>query len=361
MEQGVEELAERELPRPGAIPGRVLTRNTGGVKFDAAAGQVNIINYLNGDRREWMIKDILHGMSQAQKSIPAKYFYDARGSQLFEEICRTPEYYPTETELSILDKSAGSIMQFFSAGAGSLVELGSGSNRKVRKLLDAVSPSDRPQIRYVPVDISQSCLLESAIELRNEYDGLQVLGVVADFTEHMEVLPRGRKLIAFFGSTIGNFTGEEAVVLLRRVREVMNPEDRLLLGMDMVKPIAILEAAYNDREGFTREFNRNILHHVNSELKANFDPKSFEHVAFFNAREERVEMHLRAQHLMRVHIEDLRMSVKIKEGETIHTEICRKFSPKSAGLLFDRAGLSIARSFFDPRGWFSLVELKPIQ
>jgi L-histidine N-alpha-methyltransferase len=319
---------------------------------------LQVLNYLNGDRREKMIHDILRGMTKTQKSIPAKYFYDARGSQLFDQICMTPEYYPTKTELSILDQSAAEIMKFFFQEGGDLIELGSGSNQKIRKLLDGMSPFERGRIRYVPVDISKSCLLQSARELLDDYENLTILGVLADFTQHMGVLPRGRKLITFFGSTIGNLTEMEAVHLLRSIRAIMNSGDRFLLGMDMLKPIEILEAAYNDRQGVTCDFNRNILVHIDRELKADFDPEDFEHLAFFNAEMECVEMHLKARRNVTAHIADLGMSVEIKKGKTIHTEICKKFSRKSAEPLFQEAGLSVSRWVTDSKGWFSLVELQ---
>jgi L-histidine N-alpha-methyltransferase len=320
-------------------------------------GRLSVLNYLNGDHRERMLNDILQGMAKPQKSIPAKYFYDARGSELFDQICMTPEYYPTRTELSILDQSAVEIMQFFFRDGGDLIELGSGSNQKLRKLLDGVRPLVPGWIRYVPVDISRACLLESAGELLDEYENLIILGVLADFTRHLGVLPRGRKLLTFFGSTIGNLTEREAVNLLRNIRAIMNHDDRFLLGMDMLKPIEIIEAAYNDRQGVTCEFNRNILVHINRELRADFDPEDFEHLAFFNKRTECVEMHLQARRNVTAHIEDLGLSVDIREGETIHTEICRKFSRKSAEQLFQKAGLSVSRWVTDSRSWFALVEL----
>jgi len=320
--------------------------------------ELQVLNYLSGDHREEMLKDIRRGMMKTQKSIPAKYFYDTRGSQLFDQICTTPEYYLTETELSILDQSATEVMQFFSRAGGDLIELGCGSNRKIRKLLDVVHPLENGRIRYVPVDISRSCLLESARELLDDYENLAILGVLADFTQHVGVLPRGRKLITFFGSTIGNLTEMEAVNLLKSIRAIMGREDRFLLGMDMLKPVEILEAAYNDRQGITCDFNRNILVHIDRELKADFDPKDFEHLAFFNAGMECVEMHLKASRQVAAHIADLELSVEIKEGETIHTEICKKFSRQSAERLFRKAGLSFSRWFTDSKDWFSLVELR---
>jgi L-histidine Nalpha-methyltransferase len=321
-------------------------------------GNLRILNYLNGDYRDQMLDDILQGMTKRQKSIPAKYFYDARGSRLFDQICMTPEYYPTKTELSILDRSAAEIMHFFTEEEGDLIELGSGSNQKIRKLLDGMSRPGHSRVRYVPVDISMTCLLESARELLDDHENLTILGILADFTRHLCVLPRGKKLLAFFGGTIGNFTEREALHFLRSVRAIMNRNDRFLLGMDMVKPIEIIEAAYNDRQGVTRDFNRNILAHINTELGADFDPKDFGHLAFFNTETGCVEMHLKARRNITARIEDLGLSVEIRESETIHTEISRKFGREGAERLFREAGLSVSRWFADPKGWFYLFELK---
>jgi L-histidine N-alpha-methyltransferase len=321
-------------------------------------GNLQILNYLNGDHREKMLDDILEGMTKRQKSIPAKYFYDARGSRLFDQICMTPEYYPTKTELSILGQSAAGIMQFFLEEGGDLIELGSGSNQKIRKLLDGMPRPGHSQARYIPVDISRTCLIESAGELLEDHENLIILGILADFTRHLCVLPRGKKLLTFFGGTIGNFTEREALNFLRSVRGIMNRDDRFLLGMDMVKPIELIEAAYNDRQGVTCDFNRNILAHIDRELGADFDPEDFEHLAFFNTGTECVEMHLKARRNVTARIEDLGLSVEIKKGETIHTEISRKFSREGAQRLFQEAGLSVSRWFTDSRGWFSVVELE---
>ncbi len=323
-----------------------------------AAGRFRILNYLDGRKREEMGREILQGMTRAQKAIPSKYFYDATGSRLFEKICRMPEYYPTNTELAILDKSAGAIMEFFAREGGDLIELGSGSNRKTCRLLDALPPCDRGRIRYVPVDISIDSLFDSARELLFQYPDLEILGIAGDFTRHLDQLPRRRKLITFLGSTIGNLTEAESVCLLGSLRRIMGAEDLFLLGMDMIKPFEILEAAYNDPRGITREFNRNILNHVNRELGGDFDPNDFDHVAFFNREKKQVEMHLRARRKVDARIVDLGMSVHLCKGETIHTEICRKFSRESACRMFRRSGFTPARWFTDPREWFSLVELR---
>ncbi len=320
--------------------------------------QLKIIGKLDGNHRDEMIKDLQSGMEKRQKSIPPKYFYDHRGSQLFEQICITPEYYPTKTEFAILEDYAAAIMEFFREEGGDLIELGSGSNQKIRRLLDRWSLAEHQRIRYVPVDISESSLIDSAHDLLKDYERLEILGVIADFTRHISILPRGRKLITFFGSTIGNFTEREAVRLFRSIRSIMGAEDRFLLGMDMLKPVEVIESAYNDRQGVTGNFNRNILEHINRELKGDFDGRDFDHWAYFNPEREWVEMHLRARRPVRVRLDDLSLAVNIQQGETIHTEISRKFSWESAHRLFRMTGMTVSRWFTDPKGWFSLVELQ---
>jgi L-histidine Nalpha-methyltransferase len=319
---------------------------------------IEIVDYLALDQKTEIARDVRKGLTQPQKSIPSKYFYDQKGSQLFHQICCTPEYYPTRTELSILSHAADDIMTFFAAGGGDLVELGSGANIKIRKLLDALPPSDLHRIRYVPVDISESSMIAATRELLDVYANLSVFGIIADFTRHLNMLPRGRKLIIFFGSTIGNFTQEEGHSFLSRVAHLMTGTDRFLVGIDMLKPVEVLEAAYNDRQGITSKFNLNLLQNINRALKADFNAADFEHLAFFNTSKRRIEMHLRARRNIKVTIADLALVVELKKGETIHTENCHKFTRESATRKFKTAGLRVARWFTDPQGWFSLVELK---
>lgn len=321
-------------------------------------GLLEIRNYLEGDYREEIARDISAGMSRPQKTIPSKYFYDTYGCQLFERICCTPEYYLTKTELSILDHAAEVIMAFFADDGGDLVELGSGSNRKIKRLLDAVGEEDLNKIRYVPVDVSETSLKEASRGLRRQYRNLRILGVVADFTRHLEMLPSGRKLIILFGSTLGNLTEPRAITFLKKMSDIMTPEDSLLLGLDMLKKASILEAAYNDGMGITRKFNLNILSHINRELNADFNLGDFDHRAFFDSTKGRVEMHLEAKRAVRVRISDLALSVDFKKGETIHTEVCNKFSREKASRIFGKANLSETAWLTDPKGWFSLVALK---
>jgi L-histidine N-alpha-methyltransferase len=314
-----------------------------------------IRNYMTQTFDEEIARDVLKGLTSDQKFIPSKYFYDERGSHLFEEICRLPEYYQTRTEISILEENAGKIVESFDGG--DLVEMGSGANWKICRLIDAASKVGE-NVRYVPVDVSKSALVAASEDLICKYPRLKVFGIVADFTCHMERVPKDRsKLIILFGSTIGNFDEVESRSLLRSVAGSMKSDDRLLVGLDMIKQKEVLENAYNDSRGITCEFNKNILNVINRELNANFDPDLFDHLAFFNEEKERIEMHLLAKKKTSFEVKDLDLSVTFEKGETIHTEISRKFSEKSAIRMFSDANLAIEQWFFDRRGYFSLANL----
>jgi len=313
-------------------------------------------NYLSSGYRDDLARDILAGMTAEQKCIPSRYFYDTRGSQLFEEICRLPEYYQTRLELSILHGACGAIMESF--GKGDLVELGPGTDLKALKLIDAAPEPEGEGICYIPVDVSESALAAATEGLLRRYPRLRVLGIVGDFTRDLGYIPaRGKKLVTFFGGTIGNFTDPAAQRMLRSVAGVMGEDDRFVVGLDMVKPVPVLEAAYNDAAGVTAAFNKNILAVVNRELGADFDPGRFEHRAGFNRDEERIEMHLVASAAMAVGIPALDLHVAFERGETILTEISRKFTRESAGRLFSAAGLTVERWFSDPKEWFALAEV----
>lgn len=319
--------------------------------------RIEIRSHLIKSYRKEIMKDAHRGLTARQKSIPSKYFYDARGSELFEEICFLPEYYPTRTEMTILQRAAPQIMGSFKRG--DIVELGSGANLKIRMLLDAVNESTLSRYRYVPVDVSESAMIEAAEDLLAMYPELEVLGIIADFTMHMDVIPSDRpRLIIFLGSTIGNFDVRTRSQFLRHVGRSMRPADRLLIGFDMLKSKKTLEAAYNDSRGVTSAFNKNVLHVLNRELKADFDSSHFNHVAFFNEDKERVEMHLQANRRVEVHISELGLMIELDKDETIHTEICNKFSKAGVKRLVSESGLYIKEMYFDSRGWFSLAELK---
>ncbi len=314
-------------------------------------------NHLHSSFHHEIRKDILKGLTSAKKSIPSKYFYDKRGSRLFEEICSLPEYYPTRTEMTIIRRFAREIMSAFPEG--DIVEFGSGANWKIRVLLDAVERSKLSSLRYVQVDVSESAIIDSSNELHRLYPELETLGIVADFTKDIELIRSGRpRLILFLGSTIGNFSRESERVFLKAVAGSMKCGDRFLLGMDMLKSRDIIESAYNDSKGVTAQFNMNVLRVVNRELDADFNMEYFDHLAFFNEKEQQIEMHLLAKRGVSVTIRDLGVQVELEKGETIHTEICRKFSRVCAQQMADMSGLVITKWFSDPREWFSIVEMR---
>lgn len=300
--------------------------------------------------------EIIEGLGAKPKYIPSKYFYDATGSGLFELICELPEYYQTRTELELLSIHASDIVNGFCPG--NLVELGSGSNRKVRILLEAIGSERLADVCYMPVDVCHEALAASSLELRKLFPALRVQPLIADFTRDFQFVHTNfPKLILFFGSTIGNLDEEETDTFLRNVARSMNGADRFMVGLDMVKPIEVLEAAYNDSRGVTARFNRNILNVINREAGADFQPELFDHLAYFNQRHDRIEMHLVAKkdHLVRLSLFD--SSCLIKKGETIRTEICRKFRRETAEQMFWRAGMRIDRWRSDKNGWFSLAEV----
>jgi L-histidine Nalpha-methyltransferase len=317
---------------------------------------LEIRNYFKESSNEQLASDVLAGLTANEKYIPSKYFYDARGSSLFELICRLPEYYLTRTELFLLRRFAGALMKGFQNG--DLVELGSGANWKIRILLEAMNSSSRSTIRYVPVDVSEPAIMSATSELMSIYPELTVAPVVADFTKDLHRIPADRrKLILFFGSTIGNLDEDEEKRFFRSLSKCLGPHDRFLLGLDMIKPVDVLEAAYNDRQNITAEFNKNMLLVLNKELSANFEPADFEHVAFFDDEKERVEMHLRAKRRVSVGLRGVVKSIVIERGETIRTEICRKFRREGVETVAEESGLRVSRWFSDPRNWFSIAEI----
>ncbi len=353
---------ERKISMRKINPQRVFDtpcKHSGLTRSDSfrPEGLLSVSTCMDTDFRQEMAEDVLSGMTGSVKSIPCKYLYDAYGSRLFDRICTLPEYYPTRTELEILDRNAHLIMEFFTEGEGSLIEIGSGSDLKIRSLLKGLNREGAWHVRYVPVDICETSLLRSAHRLLDDFPWLCIHALVADFTRHINHLQDGRKLIAFLGGTFGNFTHEQGVALLKGFAGIMNGRDRMLLGIDMLKPPGIIEAAYNDQSGVTAEFNRNILRHVNHRLRADFRLDDFEHLAFFDPDREQVEMHLRARSRISAHIAEAGLCVSLEPGETILTEISRKFSRMRAMDCFDQAGLVPVRWFTDANAWFSLVEL----
>jgi dimethylhistidine N-methyltransferase len=302
------------------------------------------------------LDDVLTGLSGPVKSLPAKYFYDAEGSRLFEEICELPEYYLTRTEIALLSRVAPEIAQHIPRGAA-LVELGSGASLKTRLVLDAA-----PHLgAYVPVDISESALSQAAAALSRDYPDLAVVPVAADFTRPL-TLPasvRALPLVGFFpGSTIGNFTPDEAVTLLAQARAMLGPKAAFLIGADLVKPIETLLRAYDDERGVTAAFNRNLLHRINRDLDGDFDPDSFKHRALWNSRESRIEMHLVSERNQTVSVGGERLS--FSEGQSIHTENSYKFTPTTIAEIAGNAGWEIETSWISdqqPYGMFLLRSL----
>jgi L-histidine N-alpha-methyltransferase len=295
---------------------------------------------------------VLDGLTKPFKELPPKHFYDARGSELFEEICGLPEYYPTRAERTILEDRAAAIME--RTGAVELVELGPGAPDKARVLLDA---ADGQVERYVPVEVSEAALRASAETLVEEFPALRVHGVVGDFERHLGKLPPplGPRLVAFLGGTIGNFPPGSRRRFVRQIRAVLRPGDWLLLGADLVKDPAIIEAAYNDARGVTAEFNRNVLRVLNHDLAADFPVDAFEHVAFFDARHEWIEMRLRATRPCSVWIAALNLRVEFAAGEELRTEISAKFTPRRLEADLRAAGMELEELLTDDEELFSLA------
>ncbi len=298
-----------------------------------------------------MLGDVREGLSRPQKELSPKYFYDERGSELFDEITRLPEYYPTRAERALLEAHAGAWLSRHHTR--SLIELGAGSADKTRVLLDAMNGEDR---WYIPIDISLTYLAEVATRIGVEYPHLRILPVEADLSRGPVVPPGMPKpaVIAFLGSTIGNFEPAAAHRLLTRVRRAMAPGDRFLLGADLRKDIHILESAYNDSKGVTAAFNRNVLEVINRQLGADFDVDAFEHVAYFNDDASRIEMHLAARRATSVHIPDAGVFV-FEPGETIRTEISTKYDRPTIDAMLDRAGLEIESWMADDDQQYALV------
>jgi L-histidine Nalpha-methyltransferase len=305
-----------------------------------------------------LAQDVSDGFSRELKELPPKYFYDERGSELFEEIAALPEYYPTRCERSILNRSAPEVVG--RSGAEELVELGSGSASKTRALLYAMAGAGTLR-RYVPLDVSKSVVEASAAELTELYPGLSVHGIVGDFGRDLERVPEGeRRLFVFLGGTIGNLYPGERAEFLRRLAGQMASGDGLLLGTDLVKDRAVLEAAYDDSRGVTARFNRNVLRVINERLEADFDPGAFEHVAFFDEAASRIEMRLRANGDQRVRIPGAGLDeVRFEDGEEIRTEISTKFTPDTVESELGQAGLRLHDFLTDDAGLFGVAFAEP--
>lgn len=301
--------------------------------------------------------DVVAGLGAAQKRLPCRYFYDETGSELFERICETPEYYPTRTERAILSGCAAEIADV--TGPCELVELGSGSATKTRVLLEAYAEVE-DGVAFAPIDVSEEILLESSEALVDQFPGLSVRaysGTYEDALTNLHEPDAPQRMFIFLGSTLGNFTDDARKAFLARVRRAMAPGDFFLLGIDRQKDPAIIEAAYNDAEGLTARFNRNILSHLNARFDGDFDPEAFTHRAFYDRRLHCVEMHLVSDLAQGARLDHLDLDVDFAVGESIHTEISQKFDPASLGNELAGLGLETTAIWSDPRDWFSLMLL----
>ena len=323
----------------------------------SARGGVRVDVHLSGDDlADALAGDVRTGVTSSPKELPPKWFYDDRGSKLFDEITRLPEYYPTRAERSILDARAHEIAAL--TRADTLVELGSGTSEKTRLLLDALAEGGT-LARFVPFDVSEQTLRDAAGAIAVEY-GISVHAVVGDFERHLSTLPRdGRRLVAFLGGTIGNLAPPTRALFLAELAQGLGPDDALLLGTDLVKDVGRLEAAYDDAAGVTAEFNRNVLHVVNRELDGDFDPEAFDHVARFDPEEEWIEMWLRASRPMTACLAALDLDVAFAEGEEMRTEISAKFRRERVAAELDAAGMRLVEWWTDPPGDFALSLARP--
>jgi dimethylhistidine N-methyltransferase len=302
--------------------------------------------------------DVISGLSEQPKTLPAKYFYDDRGSELFEQICDLPEYYLTRTETLILRSCAAEIASI--TGACELVELGSGSAVKTRILLDAYKEMGYP-LHYLPIDISAGILESSAFELLNDYPTLKVRGLVGTYELALERLNLSHlptRMLCFLGSTLGNLNDRDCDFFFARIVAALNRGEYFLLGVDLQKPAEILEAAYNDTQGVTAQFNLNMLRHLNRRFDGNFDLTKFVHYAVYNQSERQIEMHLRSLESQIVHLRSLDLAASFTMDETIMTEISRKFDLHKTAQTLASRGLVEVKTWTDPNCWFGLLLLQ---
>jgi L-histidine Nalpha-methyltransferase len=316
--------------------------------------------HLDADAAATMARDVRAGLCAYPKELAPKYFYDERGSQLFEQITELPEYYPTRAERSILDERSAEILAA-AGNPGTLVELGSGSAAKTRYLLSAMRDAGSLET-YVPVDISEEITHRTAASLVDEYPGLTVRGLVCDFEQHLERIPDGdgNRLIAFLGGTVGNLYPRRRHAFLERIAALLGPSDHLLLGTDLIKDAARLEVAYDDAAGITAEFNKNVLEVLNRELGADFDLEAFEHVARYDAEAERMDIRLRSLGAQDVRLDVLDLEISFAADEEMRTEISTKFTRERLESVYAGAGLELGGWFTDAAGDYALSLARPV-
>ncbi|MGB3299283.1 MAG: L-histidine N(alpha)-methyltransferase [Phormidesmis sp.] len=300
-------------------------------------------------------QDVIQGLSYLPKSLPPKYFYDEKGSQLFDQICQLLEYYPTRTETAILQRYGGAIAQI--TGPCEIAELGSGSATKTRILLNAYNAASHP-LRYIPVDVSSTALIKSSQQLLKEYPTLSIQGLVSTYEPALKALPSKQlsaRMIAFLGSTIGNLQPDECGAFLARISEALQPNDYFLLGLDLQKEISVLEAAYNDSQGITAAFNLNMLRHLNQRFEGDFDLDAFTHVARYNKQDSQIEMYLKSAKAQTIRLRKLGLTVGFEKSDRILSEISRKFDFEEMSQTLQDHQLSVIEAFTDEQRWFGLL------
>lgn len=318
--------------------------------------QVVLKNFLPKTGMDVLRSEIIHGLRKKKKRLNSKFFYDDRGSELFEKITALPEYYPTRTEKSIIREVSSDVMNRLDGHE--IIELGSGDCSKITLLLNGRDGDLYDDLHYLPVDFSPAALEKSAGILSASYNGIRITAIAADFTTQLDMIPRsGPALICFFGGTIGNLESNDAAKMLRNIGTFMREGDVLLLGLDMVKPVNVLLDAYNDSQSVTAAFNKNILRVANAIAGFDFDESRFVHRAIYDTGRQRIEMHLIAKENMEVSSELTDEPVRFRKGESIHTENSHKYDPAAIRKLAAGAGLQIRKVHHDPRKWFALVEM----
>jgi len=319
--------------------------------------RVSITNQLQEIGPGEVTEEIVSALQTTRKSIPSKYFYDSIGSLLFEEITRLEEYYPTRTEKAILRQIAPGLMNQY--GTYEIIELGPGDHSKISILLQAATGMNMQSVRYLPLDISQQAIKNSAENLVKDFSNVVIEGYAADFTSQLELIRREQPaMICFFGSTIGNFDWEVSLELLQNLSRQMKKGDIFLLGMDMIKPLSVLLPAYNDARGVTATFNKNILNSVNNLIQSDFQTGDFDHLAFFNKEKSRIEMHLVAKNDLTVHSPCFDEDLPLLKGESIHTENSHKYNAGHIREITEVTGLQLSHTHTDDREWFSVTEFQ---
>jgi dimethylhistidine N-methyltransferase len=322
---------------------------------DSTSSRLTIHNLVRTDARASFAEDVRDGLTSNPKKLFPKYFYDALGSQLFEAICLLPEYYLTRAENEIMARKANEIISAIGTGEISLLEMGSGSASKTQRLIEALLRRQR-ELVYSPVDISVSALETSSRVLLQSYPRLRINAYAGDYYDGLNALreqKRGRTLALFLGSNIGNFDALEAQTFLQALRSVLREGDALLLGADLRKRAAILEAAYDDSLGITAAFNLNLLARINRELDADFDLRAFKHRAFYNEELGRIEVHIESTRAQSVNIRKLKLNVELQKGERIHTENSYKYNLEGLSQLAAATGFTRARTWLDQEERFS--------